>query len=392
VTGTTTVVFTDLVDSSALLREMGDDAYAAAFSAHLALLRAATERHHGRITKQLGDGVFALFPSASDAVAAAVEMQQTVELAGRAVDGPAFELRIGVNAGDVVESDDDVFGAVVVVARRLCDSAAGGEVLVTEVVRLLAGQRLGTTFEHTGARVLKGVASPVDAYRVPWDALPEVTRLRVIAADDAPLVRSGIVSVLTDGGFVVVADVGDADALVAAVDADPPDLVVTDIRMPPTHSDDGLRAAADIRARHPGVAVLVLSQHVEARAAASLLDGRPAGLGYLLKERVSALDEFLDACRHVAAGGSVIDPLVTEQLLRRRRHDDVLARLTDRERQVLGLMAQGRSNAAIAAELVLGAKTVETHVRSIFQKLDLEESPEGSRRVQAVLRWLQPPP
>jgi DNA-binding NarL/FixJ family response regulator len=173
------------------------------------------------------------------------------------------------------------------------------------------------------------------------------------------------------------------------VDADPPDLVVTDIRMPPGQDDEGLVAAARIRATHPTTAVLVLSQHIETRAAASLLDSRPAGIGYLLKERVADLDEFVAAVRDVAAGGSVIDPLVAEQLLRRRSSDDELTRLTAREREVLAQMAQGKSNAAIAAELGLGAKTVETHVRSIFQKLDLSESPDGHRRVQAVVRWLQ---
>jgi DNA-binding NarL/FixJ family response regulator len=137
------------------------------------------------------------------------------------------------------------------------------------------------------------------------------------------------------------------------------------------------------------VAVLVLSQYVEARAAAGLLDGRPAGIGYLLKERVSELDEFLAAARTIASGGSVIDPTVAEQLLRRRRHDRAVERLTDREREVLGFMAQGKSNAAIANDLVLGAKTVETHVRAIFQKLDLEDNPEEHRRVLAVVRWLE---
>ena len=137
------------------------------------------------------------------------------------------------------------------------------------------------------------------------------------------------------------------------------------------------------------MAVLVLSQHVEGRGAAQLLDGRPAGIGYLLKERVSDLNEFVDACHTVAAGGSVIDATVTEQLLRRRGGDDTLARLSAREREALALMARGHSNQAIADELVVSAKTVETYVRAIFQKLDLEETPDGNRRVQAVLRWLQ---
>lgn len=395
--GTTTVVFTDVTDSSALLSSLGDEGYAAAFAAHVSLLRAAAERHGGRVTKQLGDGVLAVFTSASDAVLAAAQMQQAVELAGRDTaaggrDGArptALGLRVGVNTGDVVDAEDDIFGNVVVVARRLCDAARSGQILVADVVRVLAGNRSDVTFEPAGELALKGIPAPVTAWSVAWSPVPAEAALRVMVADDAALIRSGIVRLLADAGFVVAADVGDAAALVDAVDRDPPDLVITDIRMPPTNTDEGLRAAATIRQRHPDVAVLVLSQHVEARAAGSLLDGRPAGIGYLLKERVSALDEFVAACRDVASGGSVIDPLVAGQLLHRRRHDEALGRLTERERGVLALMAQGRSNAAIAGELHLGGKTVETHVRSIFQKLDLEETPEGNRRVQAVLHWLQ---
>jgi DNA-binding NarL/FixJ family response regulator len=218
-------------------------------------------------------------------------------------------------------------------------------------------------------------------------------QISVVVADDAALIRSGIVRLLDGGGFHVVGEAADFDGLIAAVEQAPPDLVVTDIRMPPTNTDEGLRAAAAIRAAHPSVAVLVLSQHVETRAAAGLFDGRPAGIGYLLKERVSELSEFLDAARTVAAGGSVIDPTVADQLLRRRRNDSALARLTERERDVLRLMAQGKANAAIAATLFLSIKTLETHVRSIFDKLDLgDNNPDDNRRVLAVIRWLETKP
>jgi DNA-binding NarL/FixJ family response regulator len=323
-------------------------------------VRIVAERHRGRV---VADDRCA-FTSAGDGVGAAVDLLRADE-----------SVAAGLSTGDDVDAADAV-------ATRLCRAAGPGRILVAEVVRLLAGADAGIGAEPV---TVEGVT----AYPVTW-APDDAPPLRVVVAEDAALIRSGIVSLLDDNGFTVTVDVGDATALLAAVDADPPDLVITDIRMPPTNTDEGLRAAAEIRARHPAVAVLVLSQHIEARAAAALLDGRPAGIGYVLKERVSALDEFLAACRTVAAGGSVVDPLVAEQLLHRRRHDDALARLTDRERDVLALMAQGRSNAAIAESLFLGAKTVETHVGAIFRTLDLEETSEGNRRVQAVLEWLQP--
>ena len=387
--GTTTILFTDIALSSDLLAAVGDEAYASVFSAHVAAVRREVETRNGRISKLLGDGVLALFDSAYAGVTAAIAIQQQVELANRRGTGPALGLRVGLGVGEVVEADDDLFGAAMVLARRLCDAAEPGEILISPLVAALVGPRADLRLEPRGPMPLKGQPEAVEAVAVAWEALPAEVPLRVVVADDAPLIRSGVVRLLTDAGFVVIADVPDADQLLAAVDLDPPDLVVTDIRMPPTNTDEGLRAAAAIREAHPDVAVLVLSQHVEGRAAAKLLDGRPAGIGYLLKERVSDLAEFVDACRMVVAGGSVIDPTVAEQLLRRRQSDEAVTRLSPREREVLELMARGRSNQAIADELLVGSKTVETYVRAIFQKLDLEETPEGNRRVQAVLRWLQ---
>ena len=235
---------------------------------------------------------------------------------------------------------------------------------------------------------LKGISAPMAAWSVKWLPLPDRPAIRVVVAEDSVLVRAGVVRLLSEEGFDVVAEVGDRDALLAAARQHRPKLVVTDVRMPPTQTDEGLTAAALLREEDPDVAVLVLSQHLEPKAAALLLSRNPTAVGYLLKERVSHLDEFVDACRTVAEGGVVIDPLVTEQLVRGGQDDDVIARLTDREREVLDYMAQGRSNAAIADEIHCSAKTLETHIRSIFTKLDLPADPADHRRVAAVVRWL----
>jgi serine/threonine-protein kinase len=263
---------------------------------------------------------------------------------------------------------------------------------VTDLLRALLASRGDIEFDNLGHVELTGVDRSVEAWRVPWEPLSNVASLRVVVADDAALIRAGIVSLLRDSGFDVIAEAMDADQLVTVVDIQPPDLVITDIRMPPTNTDDGLRAAATIRNRHPDVAVLLLSQYVEPSRAADLLDDGAAGIGYLLKERISDIDEFLDTCRVVAAGGSVIDPTIGEQLIGARRSTSQLTSLTRREREALALMAQGRSNQAIASDLFVSAKTVETYVRAIFQKLDLIETPDDHRRVRAVLEWLKDAP
>ena len=213
--------------------------------------------------------------------------------------------------------------------------------------------------------------------------------MRVVLAEDSVLLREGIARILDEAGIEVVGQAGDAEDLLRKVRAHKPDVAITDIRMPPSHTDEGLRAAHEIRGELPEVGVLVLSQYVEEGYALDLLADNAAGMGYLLKDRVGDVDAFLDAVRRVADGGSALDPEVVSQLLGRKRRDDPLDELTPREREVLGLMAEGRSNNAIAETLVVTERAVEKHVTSIFSKLDLVNTPEDHRRVLAVLAYLR---
>ncbi len=213
--------------------------------------------------------------------------------------------------------------------------------------------------------------------------------MRVVLADDSLLLREGVARLLEDAGFQVVGQADNADDLVRKVRMHGPDVAIVDIRMPPTHTDEGLRAAQTIRATYPGVGVLVLSQYVEPSYALELLAESAEGVGYLLKDRVSDLEEFAGAVRRVAEGGSALDPAVVSQLVGRTRRNDPLDTLTPREKEVLGLMAEGRSNAGIAGRLVVTERAVEKHVTSIFNKLNLPQADADHRRVLAVLAYLR---
>jgi DNA-binding NarL/FixJ family response regulator len=213
--------------------------------------------------------------------------------------------------------------------------------------------------------------------------------MRVVLADDSLLLREGIARLLTEHDFEIVAQAGDAEDLLRKVNAHKPDIAIIDVRMPPTHTDEGLRAAAEIRERFPGVGVLVLSQYVEENYAMELLQDSAEGIGYLLKDRVADLDRFVEAVRRVGEGGSALDPEVVSRLLGRRRQEDPLGTLSPREREVIGLMAEGRSNHAIAEALVVTERAVEKHVTSIFNKLGLPPTAEDHRRVLAVLAYVK---
>ena len=213
--------------------------------------------------------------------------------------------------------------------------------------------------------------------------------LRLVIAEDAAIMRDGLTQTLTRRGHDVVAAVADGESLRQAVAACLPDVAIIDVRMPPTHTDEGLRAAQSIRQEHPGVGVLVFSQYIETQSAADLLAGAPEGVGYLLKDRVADVSDFIDALTRVAAGGTVLDPEVVRHLLRASRRADTLASLTPREREVLSQVAQGRSNIAIASALTISPRVVEKHVASIFAKLGLPESTNDNRRVLATIRYLE---
>jgi len=213
--------------------------------------------------------------------------------------------------------------------------------------------------------------------------------MRIVIAEDSVLLRAGLTRILADAGEEIVATVGDADALIGVVERNLPDLAIVDVRMPPTHTDDGLRAALTIRKRWPAVGILVLSQYVEERYATELLANDTRAIGYLLKDRIADVSDFIEAVRRVGGGGTALDPEVVSQLLARSRQSDPLAALSPREREVLALMAEGRTNAAIARTLIVSDKAIEKHVSNIFMKLDLPPSDSEHRRVLAVLRWLE---
>jgi len=345
---------------------------------HRAILRMAAVRHAGpALTERSGALVV---PTATLAV--------EVALAARLAD-PDETFRAGIAVGETSTHPGaaNTLDQASDEARRLADLAVPGQLLVSPAVPLLVN-RAAASFEPVP--IADGASST--AVGVHQLCLPaERNAFRVVIADDAILIRSALALLLAESGLVVVDEVGDADSLITSVTGHRPDLVITDIRMPPTHTLEGLHAARRIRADHPGVAVLVLSQHVEARYAIDLLADGAIGVGYLLKERVTDIDQFLLDIRRIAAGGSAVDSEVVRALIERPTLGDVLGRLTAREREVLALIAAGRSNQAIVDQLVLSAKTVESHVRSIFTKLDLSPEPDDNRRVLAALQFLRSP-
>jgi DNA-binding NarL/FixJ family response regulator/class 3 adenylate cyclase len=395
--GEVTFLFTDIEGSTVLARRLGAG-YGDLLDEHRRLIREAIGAAGGHIVDCRADEFFAAFAETPSALAAAVVAQRSL-LGHGWPDGAAPRVRMGIHAGRAEPSDDTGYvGLDVHRAARVCAAATGGQILVSSAARARAGDE--TEFADLGEHRLPGFADrerifqvlhddlPGDAWPPAANGSPKGAAMRVVIADDSVLLREGIVKLLEDSGFDVAGQSGTADDLLLKVRSYKPDVAIVDIRMPPTHTDEGLRAAKEIREKHPGVGVLVLSQYVEAGYAMELLQESAEGIGYLLKDRVADVQEFADAVRRVGEGGSALDPTVVSRLVGRRRQDDPLGGLTPREREVLELMAEGRSNQAIADKLVVTPRAIEKHVTSIFGKLGLPASSDDHRRVLAVLTYL----
>jgi DNA-binding NarL/FixJ family response regulator/class 3 adenylate cyclase len=389
-----TFLIADIRGFTRFTAEHGDEAAARLATKFADIAAKAVEGRDGTLVEVRGDEALAVFDSARQALRAAVELQSIFHNETGTDPSVPLAVGIGLDAGEAVAVGDGYRGAALNVAARLCALAAGGEIVASENLVHLAGAVPGIAFVELGPRELKGLKQAVTAVRVEaTDASLSAERpaapIRVVLADDAVLLREALAAGLKAAGFEVVGQASDVAGLLSLVETRTPDVAVVDVRMPPTHTTEGLEAAREIRRRHPGIAILVLSQYVETRYAIDLIRDGPSGVGYLLKDRVTRLEDLSDAVRRVAAGGSVIDPEVVGRLLGRPRRHSPLDELTPREREILGLMAEGRSNQGIADQLVLELKTVEGHVGQIFSKLGLEQSTGEHRRVLAVLLMLR---
>jgi DNA-binding NarL/FixJ family response regulator/class 3 adenylate cyclase len=409
--GTVTFLFTDVEDSTGLVRDLRE-AYGAVIGDHRRLVRDAVEERGGYEIDCRGDEFFLVFARPDDAVATALAIQRQHESHGWPGERPV-RVRMGIHTGEPAVEEDDYVGIDVHHVARLCSVGHGGQVLLSQATldaledidvkdlgehklkglprpeRIFQLVRSEVENEFPPLRVVNGPGADAQAEPVGGSAQKDAKPLRVVLAEDSVLLREGVALLLGDAGFEVVGQSGTADDLLLKVRSYAPDVAVVDIRMPPTQTDEGLRAAQEIRATHPDVGVLVLSQHVEPAYAMELLAESAEGVGYLLKDRVADIDEFAAAVRRVAEGGSALDPALVTQLVGRRRTSDPIDDLTPREREVLELMAEGRSNQAIGERLFITPRAVEKHITNIFGKLRLPPAPEDHRRVLAVLAFLR---
>jgi class 3 adenylate cyclase/DNA-binding NarL/FixJ family response regulator len=400
--GTVTFLFTDIEGSTRLLKRLGED-YTHLLGEHHDLFRALFAEHRGREVDTQGDAFFVVFGRAKDAVATALAAQRAVAAHSwpRQVD---VRVRMGMHTGEPARAAERYIGLGVHRVARICSVAHGGQILVSHATyAVLADEMLpDLRFRDLGEHTLKDLDRPERLYQLVAPDLPSdfpplrgtgassheaaaTASERVVVADDSVLLREGLVRLLGDAGFAVVGTAANADELLQKVAELRPSIAITDIRMPPTQTDEGLVAAQEIRRLFPEIGVLVLSQYVEPRYATRLLEEYPERTGYLLKDRVSDLAVLADAIRRIDRGECVIDPTIVSQLMSRRRRGGAVAALTDDERELVALVAEGHSNESIAARFDAEPDAVERDVAALFAKLEIDTAPNDVRRAFAVL-------
>jgi class 3 adenylate cyclase/DNA-binding NarL/FixJ family response regulator len=402
--GTVTFLFTDIEGSTRLLKRIGGDDYTLLLAEHHDLFRALFAEHRGREVDTQGDAFFVVFPRAKDAVGVALAAQRAVA-AHSWPQGVNLRVRMGMHTGEPALAAERYIGLGVHRASRICSAAHGGQILLSQATYAVLADELlpDLRFRDLGEHMLKDLDRPERLYQLVAPDLPSdfpplrgtgapssdeaatAAGERVVVADDSVLLREGLVRVLRDAGFAVVGTAGDAEELLQKVAELRPPIVITDIRMPPTQTDEGLVAAHEIRRLYPEIGVLVLSQYIEPRYATQLLEEYPERTGYLLKDRVSDIAVLADAIRRIDRGECVIDPTIVSRLMSRQRRGGTVAALTDDERDLLALVAEGHSNGSIAERFGVDPDGVERDVKGLFAKLEIDTAPNDVRRALAVL-------
>jgi class 3 adenylate cyclase/DNA-binding NarL/FixJ family response regulator len=402
--GTITFLFTDIEGSTRLLKRLGGDYYKLLLAEHHDLFRALFVEHAGREVDTQGDAFFVVFRRAKDAVATALAAQRAVA-AHSWPQQADVRVRMGIHTGEPARAAERYIGLGVHRAARICSVAHGGQILLSHATYAVLDDEMlpDLRFRDLGEHTLKDLDRPERLYQLVAPDLPSdfpplrgtgatvpdeaaaSTGERVVVADDSVLLREGLVRLLRDAGFAVVGTAANADELLHKVAELRPSIAITDIRMPPTQTDEGLIAAHEIRRLYPEMSVLVLSQYIEPRYATQLLEEYPERMGYLLKDRVSDIAVLADAIRRIDRGECVIDPTIVSRLMSRRRRGGAVAALTDDERELLALVAEGHSNESIAERFGADPDSVEQDVKDLFAKLEIDTAPNDVRRALAVL-------
>jgi class 3 adenylate cyclase/DNA-binding NarL/FixJ family response regulator len=393
--GTLTFLFTDIEGSTALLKRLGER-YAAVLAEHQRILRQTFTQAGGQEVDTQGDAFFIVFTRAKDALGAAVAAQRALA-AHPWPDQARVRVRMGLHSGEPTLTGQHYIGLGVHRAARICSAATGGQILLSATTRALLADEPQPELElhDLGERELKDLDHPEHLYEVIAAGMadvgnaPQRPALRLVIADDSVLLREGIARLLTDAGFEIAAMATDADELIRCVETERPAVAITDIRMPPTNTDEGLIAAERIRTEFPETGVLILSQYLESRYAARLLEHFPERVGYLLKERVSDVAVLTDAIRRVAEGECVLDPTIVSRLMQRARAGGPLEHLNEQELELLGLIAEGHPDEAIAERLGLDHKQIKAQTTAIFERLGLSGTADDLRRTSSVLNVLR---